>query len=141
MNGHLLLKGIDTFRKTTKSTPHLLVTRFMRQQHILFPGLLHDLEHYEIFKKYLECSSETEVNYYVFETKEKSYIKNGERKTYTRTARVDKKETVNEVVKNYSVCPVLTFAIVPVLKYYKDFSSDQRNIQMIAIQNLIFLKT
>ena len=37
--------------------------------------------------------------YSVFETKEKSYIKNGQRKTYTRTARLDKKEAVNEVVK------------------------------------------
>ena len=72
---------------------------FLKQQHILFPGLLGNLEHYEIFGKYPECISEKEVCYYVFETKEESYIKNGERKTYTRTARVDKKEAVNEVVK------------------------------------------
>ena len=72
---------------------------FMKQQHILFPGLLDDLEHYEIFEKYPECTSEKEVCYYVFETKEKSYIKNGERKTYTRIARVDKKEAFNKVVK------------------------------------------
>ena len=72
---------------------------FMKQQHILFPELLDNLEHYEIFEKYPECSSKKEVCYYVFETEEEGYIKNGERKTCTRIARVDKKETFNEVVK------------------------------------------
>ena len=58
-----------------------------------------DLERYEISENYPECSSKEEVCYYVFKTKEESYIKNGERKMYIRTARVDKKEVVNEVVK------------------------------------------
>ena len=102
LNAHLLLGGINIFHKTINLNPHLSVTMFTKQQHILFPGLLNDLEHYEIFEKYVviyECSSEKEVCHYVFETKEESHIKNGERKTYTRTAKVDKKETVNEVVK------------------------------------------
>ena len=47
----------------------------MKLQHIIFPGLLDDLEHYEIFEKYPECSSEKEACYYVFETKKESYIK------------------------------------------------------------------
>ena len=70
LNAHVLLSGINIFRKTTKLTHHLLVTMFMKQQHILFPGLLDDLKHYEIFQKYPECSSEMEVCYYVLETKE-----------------------------------------------------------------------
>ena len=100
LNAHLLLSGINIFRKTTKLTPHLSVTMFMKQQHTLFPGLLDDLKHYEIFEKYPECTSEKEVCYYVFETKEESYIKNGEGKTYTRTARVDKKKQPMKFSKN-----------------------------------------
>ena len=41
----------------------------MKQQHALFAGLLDDLEHYEIFEKYPECSSEKELRYYAFVTK------------------------------------------------------------------------
>ena len=99
LNTHLLLSGINTFGKTTKLSPHLLVTMFMKEQHIFFPGVLDDLEHYKIFGKYPECSSQKEVCYYVFETKKESKIKTGERKRYVRTARADKKEAVIEVVK------------------------------------------
>ena len=60
LNAHLLLSGINAFRKTTKLTPHLSVTMLMKQQHILFLGILDELEHYEIFEKYPECSSEKE---------------------------------------------------------------------------------
>ena len=42
-NAHLLLSGIDIFRKTTRLTPDLSVIMFMKQQHIFFPGLLDDL--------------------------------------------------------------------------------------------------
>ena len=41
---------------------------------------------------------EKKVCYYVLETKEESYVKHSERKTYTRTARVVKKK-VYKVVK------------------------------------------
>ena len=71
----------------------------MKQQHMVFPGLLDDLKHYEIFRKYPECCREKEVCYYVFETKKESCIQNGEKKTYVRTARVDEKVAVNEIVK------------------------------------------
>lgn len=35
----------------------------------------------------------------MFETKKESYIQNGERKTYVRTARVYEKVAVSEIVK------------------------------------------
>ena len=75
LNAHLLLSVINTFRKTTKLTHHLSVTMFMKQQHILFPGLLDNLEHYEIFEICLSvvarkrCVSMCLVCFYVFETK------------------------------------------------------------------------
>ena len=71
----------------------------MKQQHMVFLGLLDDLKHYEIFRKYPECSREKEICYYVFETKKESYIQNGERKTYFRIATVYEKVAVNEIVK------------------------------------------
>lgn len=99
LNAHLLLSGINTICKTTKLSPRLSITMLMKQQHMVFLGLLDDLKHYEIFRKYPECSREKEICYYVFETKKESYIQNGERKTYVRIARVYEKVAVNEIVK------------------------------------------
>ena len=42
-SAHLLLSGINIFRKTTRLTPDLSVIMFMKQQYIFFPRLLDDL--------------------------------------------------------------------------------------------------
>ena len=50
-------------------------------QDILFLGFLKESEHDEVIRQFSECLSEKEVSYYVFQTKEKRYIKSGEKKT------------------------------------------------------------
>ena len=82
---------------------------------MVFPGLLDDLKHYEIFRKYPECSREKEVCYYMFETKKESYIQNGERKTYVRTARVYEKVAVNEIVKKKKITQSIKYLPSPSL--------------------------
>ena len=62
-----------------------------------------------------ECFSEKEVNFYVFENKEESYIKNGVTKTYTRTARVDKKWKVCGIIKKILKRVKIIYIIDPML--------------------------
>ena len=46
-----------------------------------------------------EYDDTKEINYYVFETKVKSFTKNGKTKEYSRTARVDKKDKNCDIVE------------------------------------------
>ena len=46
-----------------------------------------------------ECNDTKEIRYYIFEIKTESFTKNGEITEYSRTARVDKREKVCEIVK------------------------------------------
>ena len=66
---HLLLNVVNNYCKSERMTLHSLETEFIKSQ--LYPNYA--------------------SNFYVFENKEENHIKNGVTKTYSRTARVDKK--------------------------------------------------
>ena len=88
LNAHLLLVGINNFRKAQKLPLHTSVTDF-----------LNDQDSHDHRTKYPECYDKSEVSFYVFEKKEETYFKNGIEKSYERVARIDKKMEVKEVVK------------------------------------------
>ena len=83
-NAQCLLKGINTYRKLHKLENHTSVTKFLLENH--------DNESHP------EIKDTKMINYYVFESKEESYIKNGKEIKYTRTARVPKSESVCDIV-------------------------------------------
>ena len=66
LNAHLLLVGINNFRKAPKIPLHVSVTDF-----------LNDQDWHDQRTKYPECYDMSEVSFYVFETKEETYFKNG----------------------------------------------------------------
>ena len=83
-NAQCLLKGINTYRKLHKLENHTSVTNFLQENH--------DNESHP------EINDTKMINYYVFESKEESYIKNGREIKYTCTARVPKSESVCDIV-------------------------------------------
>ena len=90
-NAHLLLKGVNNFRKTKKLTHLTSATEFVNLPNSLSPE---DLE-----KNHPEFKSRKETSYYVFEKKTETYIKNGVEKSYERTTRIDKTDKVCDIVK------------------------------------------
>ena len=101
-NAHALLAGVNTFRKVKRLAPHKSVTGFLEID-LLQPGY-QDQESFEsTVNLYPEFFDEKEVKYYIFEQKEEKYYKNGEEKTYYRTARIDKHTRVNKIVQKLAV--------------------------------------
>ena len=97
---HLLLYGVNNYSKSERMTLHSSATEFIKNQNTIYPNYCRE----ETFAKNVlgspECLSEKEVNLYTFENKKESYIKNGEIiQSYTRTACVDKKWKVFDIVK------------------------------------------
>ena len=84
------LRGINTFRKLEKLPPIYSVTDYLKSQEA------GDVDN----ASYPERTSKKSVNYYVFESVLKSYVK-GVTKTYTRTTRVDKNEPVCDLYANF----------------------------------------
>ena len=89
-NMHLRLKGINTYRTLKKLSTHSSVTNFLND--------ITSLSDEEVKKRFPENSDQKAINYYVFESKHESYLKNGEEIKYTRTTRVDKNEKVWDLV-------------------------------------------
>ena len=83
LNAHLLLAGINNFRKAQKLALHISVTDFVNNQ-----------DPHDHRTKYPECYDMSNV----FE-KEETYFKNGIEKSYESVARIDKKMKVKEVAK------------------------------------------
>ena len=101
-NAHALLAGVNTFRKVKRLAPHKSVTGFLEID-LLQPGY-QDQESFEsTVNLYPEFFDEKEVKYYIFEQKEEKYYKNGEEKTYYRTARIDKHTSVNKIAQELAV--------------------------------------
>ena len=88
-NIHLQLRGINTFRRQEKLTPVHSVTKYLKLQESLTED--------ELKSNHPERFSSKSVNYYVFEIKQESYVKEGVTKTYSRTTRVDKNELVSVI--------------------------------------------
>ena len=86
-NVHLLLQGINTYRSTHNLSKHYSVTEFLNSE----PPINSN--------NFPECNDTKESRYFIFEIKTESFTKNGKITEYSRTARVDKKEKVCEVVK------------------------------------------
>ena len=90
-NSHLLLKGVNSYRKMKNLSQHTLVITF-----------LHDSQSLKLSDRtdiYPEFNDEKEINYYIFGPKTESYFKNGKEIQYTRTARIDKKEEVSVIAQ------------------------------------------
>ena len=100
LNMHLLLDGVNNFRKTIKLSPHNSATEFIENCEVFYPGFFESAKYEQAIEKFPEFMSQSETLFYQFEMKEECYFKNGVKKTYNRTARVDKKEKVSDVVKN-----------------------------------------
>ena len=90
-NAHLILKGINNFRKSVLMCKMESVTDFLR--------LKDTLSEEEIQKNHPEFSSLKLTSFYLFEKKTETYVKNGEEKSYDRTTRVDKTEKVSSIVE------------------------------------------
>ena len=88
LNAHLLLAGINNFRKAQKLPLHTSATDF-----------LNDQDSHDHRTKYPECYDISEVSFYIFEKKEETYFKNGIEKSCERVAHIDKKIEVKEVAK------------------------------------------
>ena len=90
-NAHTKLREINTFWKIEKLQPVYSVTGSFQSQedddanHALYP----------------KQSSKENVNYYIFESVLQDYVKEGVTKTYTRTTRVDKNESVCDIYADY----------------------------------------
>lgn len=65
------------------------------------PGIFKDSKHDDTISKFLECASEKEVSYYVFEIKDEYYISSGEKKTYIREPPDSVKKKSPRYLKNY----------------------------------------
>ena len=50
-------------------------------------------------KSYPESLDKKEINYYIFGRTNETYIKDGDTKEYARTARIEKKEPVYEIIR------------------------------------------
>ena len=96
-------------------TLHNSATEFIKNQNTLYPSYCKEETFFKNVLEYPECFSEKEVNFYVFENKEESYIKNGVTKTYTRTARVDKKWKVCGIIKKILKRVKIIYIIDPML--------------------------
>ena len=96
---HLRLDGVNSFRKTIKLPFHTSVKVFGLNFQVLYPSFIDSATHDHILKEFLESMPNKEVSFYLLEIKEKCYYKNGKKKTYSRTARVNKKEMVSEIIR------------------------------------------
>ena len=88
-NSHLLLKGVNSYRKMKKLSQHTSVTAF-----------LHDYQYLKLSdrnEKYPEFNDDNEIKYYIFGPKTESYFKDGKEVQYKRTARTDKKDKVSAI--------------------------------------------
>ena len=128
-NAHLLLEGINNFRKASQLPIHTSVTVFLKECNT---------------SEFPECTAVKEVTFYIFETKEEFYIKNGEEKSYERCTRVDKKEPVSKVVErllstgeNYLRHRSHVKNVNKVLPSMRD-SHDGRYIELDFSENLAF---
>ena len=90
-NSHLLLKGVNSYRKMKNLSQHTLVITFLNDSQSLKLSDRTDI--------YPEFNDEKEINYYIFGPKTESYFKNGKEIQYTRTARIDKKEEVSVIAQ------------------------------------------
>ena len=88
-NVHPLLQGINTYRSTQNLYKRYSVTEFLNSE----PPINSN--------NFPECNDTKEISY-IFEIKTESFTKNGKTTDYSRTARVDKKENVCEIVKKLS---------------------------------------
>ena len=86
-NVHLLLQGISRYCRTQNLRKHCSVTEFLNSESAINSN------------NFPECRDTKETSYYIFEIKTESFTKNGKITEYSRTARVDKKEKVCEIVK------------------------------------------
>ena len=96
-NAHYLLKGINNYRKGMKLDPHTSVTDFLKID-ILCPGFMDNDSYRSKTALYPEFTDKKAVNFYIFESKEETYFKDGIEKKYKRTTRVDKYVCVSAVV-------------------------------------------
>ena len=96
---HLLLDGVNNFRKTIKLPFYTSATALVQNCQVLYPSFIESATHDQLIKELPECTSNKEVSFYLFEIKDECYHKNGIKKTYNRTARVDKKKKVSEIVR------------------------------------------
>ena len=87
-NIHLFLQVINTYRGTQNLSKHDSVTEFLNSEPPINSNNLP------------ECNDTKDISYYMFETKSESSRTNGRVTEHSRTARVDKKEKVCEIVKN-----------------------------------------
>ena len=90
-NSHLLLKGVNSYRKMKNLSQHTSVTTFLHYSQFLKLSDRTDI--------YPEFNDEKEINYYIFGPKTESYFKNGKEIQYTRTAHIDKKEEVSLIAQ------------------------------------------
>ena len=90
-NTHLLLKGINNFRKSKKLNQLDSVTEFLT--------LKESLSDEDLEKNHPEITSPKETSYCLFDKKTETYIKNGEEKSYERTTRIDKSDKVSCIVQ------------------------------------------
>ena len=90
-NAHLLLKGVNDFRKAKSLMQLNSVTEFLQLKNSMSTE---DLE-----KRHPEFSSPKETSYYVFGKKTETSIKNGVEKSYERTTHLDKTHKVCEIVE------------------------------------------
>ena len=88
-NIHLLLQGVNTYRKTKTMMTHMSVANYL--QEINDDALKTE--------EYPEVSDTKTINYYLFELKEESYLKNGKEINYKRTTRVERRDRVCDIVK------------------------------------------
>ena len=90
-NSHLLLKGVNSYRKMENVSQNTFVTTFLHDSQSLKLSGRTDI--------YPEFNDEKEINYCIFGPKMESYFKNGKETQYLRTARFDKKEEVSVVAQ------------------------------------------
>ena len=82
-----VVKGHKYLSQDKKRPVHKSVTNYLEQLQAADPV------------NYPEISDEKAINYYVFEVKTESYLKNGKQVEYKRTARLAKNENVCKIVE------------------------------------------
>ena len=75
-NSHLLLKGVNSYRKMKNLSQHTSVTTFLYDSQSLKLSDRTDI--------YPEFNDEKEINYYIFGPKTESYFKNGKEIQYKK---------------------------------------------------------
>ena len=91
LNPHLLLKSINTYRKSINLHEYQSLTTYVNELKV-------DGDNYDLFP---ETKSAKEVCYYACEQKLKCYKGKDGDVQYTRTARVDKKDKVSTIADRF----------------------------------------